>query len=740
MPYTPPKTPIVPKIKMNIPPSAPSTPIPRFKSIVSPPTPEPVVVPSPVVQKSDDLKFQPKPSNISSRLMLNREAEPIPVEPVKPVRDLLATSAKTAWLNRASSMRKSQEKLNVQPIIPKPQKNWQNHFPITETDYFEVTVTEKAGNFLWVMKSDWEKTATKLLKNTFDQITVNSPGCELSEVKIGEVFAALYEDIFYRVIITEEINPLNQIGVRLIDYGNTFYVTLSDLKQPILEMKNLNSFAFLIDCKTYDVGDKFMIKLTGEKNKDGAYEIVLKDDKPYPEISCLQLFDFREKTGSICISNLLTTKRATVSFSSQSIKELAQKLFRFFEDPKFDNSNELFKIGDFVCGKVANIGWMRGIILAEHKNMYIISCIDSGTIEVITNIKMIPVDLKNIPFLSVVMEIDEITIDQNDFLENYFITKSELKCENISYNIKDDSSTCTLTINGLNVARATLTKWNGKFDELGVSYWKEPIEKGTLIHLSTVYNSKSVYICPVDKIKFYNVCIQELAETAEYYKSMPRNEEIILSENKQIKKWSRCLVLSNISDDSSRIVNLDEGHITVVKFNEMKKCPDFLKFSSVFSMKISLKDVTLPNGINEMEIVDYLKNLMEKSQEFVFSYNGTYKNGCFLMYEGLSLNKMIIKDLTKPEPIIESIIENNLNDMNISSSKVQKYGIDDIEVKLLPIKNDLELIVLDYSHLKELGSITACEFNISEYTNIDETWAIKIAEHCNMDTIPYKPE
>lgn len=739
MPFTPPKTPTLPKGKLNI---------PVFQSTVSPPTSEPIVNPNspvkpevkPVVQKSDDLKFKPKPSIISSRLNVNREAEP-----VKPVRDLSAASVKAAWLSRTASMRKSssQEKLIdvvVQPMIPKPQKNWQNHIPIPEIDYFEVVVTERTDNGLWVMKSDWELTASKLLKTTYDQITANSPGCALGEVKIGDVFVAPFDDVYYRVIVTEELNPLNQIGVRLIDYGNEFYVKLTDLKQPTLEMKNLNSFAFLIDYKIGEISDRLIIKLTGLKNKAGAYEIILKDDKPYPEISCLQLFDYREKTGSVCISNLLSTNRATVSFASQSIKELAQKLFSFFEDPKFDNSKESFEIGDFVCGNVQNIGWMRGIVLAKHKNMYIISCVDSGTIEVITNIKAIPVALKNIPFLSVIMEIDSITIDENNFHDNYFLTKSEFKCENISYNMKEDSSTCTLTMDGVILGRATLTKWHGRFDELGVSYWKQPIEKGTLITLSAVYNSKNVYICPMNKMKVYINSIQELAETAEYLKSMPRNEEIILTENKPAKKWTRCLVLSNISDDSSRIVDLDEGHITVVKFNEMKKCPDFLKFSSVFSMKISLKDVTVPNGITETEIVEYLKILMEKSQEFVFNYNGTYKNGCFLMYEGKSLNKMIIANLTKPEPTVNGVA-NNLNDLNISSSKfVQKYAIDDIEVKLLPIKDDLELIVLDYSHLQELGSITVCEFNIEEFTNIDEIWAAKIAAHCALDTIPYKPE
>lgn len=121
--------------------------------------------------------------------------------------------------------------------------NWKNPFPI-ENNVLDVIVNYVDSTNLWLMDVTKESACEKLLREINKSITNKTPPIELSELKTNCLVAAPLEEIYYRAVVLEVVANFKDVFVRLIDYGNEFYVKADLLKHPVPIMNNLNAFAF----------------------------------------------------------------------------------------------------------------------------------------------------------------------------------------------------------------------------------------------------------------------------------------------------------------------------------------------------------------------------------------------------------------------------------------------------------------------------------------------------------------
>lgn len=184
-----------------------------------------------------------------------------------------------------SSVLTSQNKSNIITAKPsvgqfrkKPTKmlaNCENKYRIKLIEVVSIViqyVNPDNWTKAWAIPTDLENVYLKLLEEINNKITVASPRVAENDIIASRLVAVLFEGVYYRARILAKVNPLNEVLVRLIDYGNEFYAKLEDIRQPIPVIVSLNAFAFEIKIqgnRQVEAGDYLNVNILS--NLNGAY-------------------------------------------------------------------------------------------------------------------------------------------------------------------------------------------------------------------------------------------------------------------------------------------------------------------------------------------------------------------------------------------------------------------------------------------------------------------------------------
>lgn len=181
-------------------------------------------------------------------------------------------------------------------VNEKPQPPWKSVAPFDTNSPATVVVQfveENNPEMLWVMLQSNENDSNNLLVEINREIKHSTPQCSPDELKINNVVGALFEGIYYRAIILDTLGSLNEVLLRLVDYGNEEYVKLENIKSPTPAMFNAHQFAFqvkFLNKKPIEIGATITIRFlsrepTGlwivtDNLENGGVEVTAKIDYP----------------------------------------------------------------------------------------------------------------------------------------------------------------------------------------------------------------------------------------------------------------------------------------------------------------------------------------------------------------------------------------------------------------------------------------------------------------------------
>lgn len=195
---------------------------------------------------------------------------PSPVQPAMPP----STPVEPATLPAAA----------IEPSLPatKQLQNWTRPFPIEEGKFIKAVVQyvcPETYDICWVMLSEHEVECNKLLKGIHRAVGTSTPSCQPNDIQLNQLYAAPFEEVYYRAVCIEPLNAINEVKFRLVDYGNEFYANLEDVKKPIPLMCNLHAFAFKIRFNNdrvgvLSIGTELSIIVLCEPDQNGIYSVM----------------------------------------------------------------------------------------------------------------------------------------------------------------------------------------------------------------------------------------------------------------------------------------------------------------------------------------------------------------------------------------------------------------------------------------------------------------------------------
>lgn len=154
---------------------------------------------------------------------------------------------------------------------------WLTPVPIDGNEFVDVIVQYVAPNGVaWVSQAKHETDCNNLLRminRTLNAASTPDP----VEIKVGALFVAPFEDVYYRVVVVESDSTKDCVSVRLVDYGNDIELKIGELKTPLPPVAIANAYAFPINFKNpraAKIGDQMKVK---KEAMDGNVMLVVVD-------------------------------------------------------------------------------------------------------------------------------------------------------------------------------------------------------------------------------------------------------------------------------------------------------------------------------------------------------------------------------------------------------------------------------------------------------------------------------
>lgn len=230
-----------------------------------------------------------RPHNDTTRMIREKE----PIVPKNPVDlSLKGEQSKDEQVYNEKAVVDDQEiselldSMSVVPPKSEP-KGWRTLIGCP-TDFFEVSVQyiNEAENTIFVMESKYEEHAVKLLRSINRQINAQCPPLSPEDIREGGLYAAPFEDVYYRAEVMSVWKEKQAVVIRLVDYGNQFECKYSDLKASIPIMKNLNAYGINIRPKTkqkIQLDDVILIKIADKPDSSRIFPAEIQPVKPKKE-------------------------------------------------------------------------------------------------------------------------------------------------------------------------------------------------------------------------------------------------------------------------------------------------------------------------------------------------------------------------------------------------------------------------------------------------------------------------
>ncbi|XP_058453750.1 uncharacterized protein LOC131431855 [Malaya genurostris] len=665
-------------------------------------------------------------------------------------------------------------------------KYWLEPFPLEKQDgeLFEVIVqclVNGNSKRLWVILASHEAVCEKLLRDIQSQLVRNGEPIKYEQIEVNDIFAAPYEcDYYYRVIVLEKVNSAKSlVKVRLIDYGDEIILPTSELRAPLLLMKNLRAFAFQIEIvnlnRPLELCERIHVKVIRSEQECKFVEM---EQTPIENHLLDMLGNGEDKCGSGGIVSVLSSKKALVMLSSVVVKPIMKILFTQLVEvaPNFPVENDP-KVSELFCINSSGAGWSRGLILDQHEKNYLVYTVDNGTIDLVLKdqqIRTLSDEYKQKPRLVVQMEIIRVIMNEVEFKRLCYFPSFAFGFERVSYDQQKRSMKALLKdAEGKRpLAEVEFTEFVCDLKKVGINYWPHIPQDKCVVRIASVLDISSVIICPHDKINIYTDLLQTMLTGLKPLTSAPVVNEVIIGVDDIMMPY-RARVMKSLPSSEVELLDLDNGSIKQIPFGKLYAANSFISNLPVFTIKVQIRDMNEANVRDRAIVLDQLDAYKLDKRNFRLMFEGgSYMYGVKLIdvNTNRSLATMLMEHhdktlhkideeaqkeraeiqafqqrialLEKSVQIASETVEqiqnicqaseptpNNCEEaqgkqMDIVKTNIAtKITINDLKLIELPAgRSDVKLTILDDGDLKR-GLLTVCEMNegnINRYSTLTE--------------------
>ncbi|XP_055643588.1 uncharacterized protein LOC129779870 [Toxorhynchites rutilus septentrionalis] len=492
-------------------------------------------------------------------------------------------------------------------------KPWMLHFPITVKDgeFFEVIVeyvVPDQPKRAWVILASHEVECDKLLRDIHGQLNPNGDLIAYDAIQLDDIYAAPFEDIYYRAVVLAKIEPAN-VRIRLIDYGNDLIIPASALRAPLLLMKNLRRFAFEIEIQNLtqplEVYEHLRINVVGS---EGDCKVVEMEKDVSIDYLIDSLGSGEETIGSGGIIAIFTPTKSLVMLSNAAIRPLMKVLYSELLEvaPKFSSAKNP-KEGDLICIDCFGVGWSRGLIIAQHDTNQIIYTVDNGSFEVVSNeenIRALPTQYMSKPHLVLQMSICKIVMNEQEFRRLCYSSGFAFNFERLGYDkqrrvlkgmLKDAEGKRSL-------AEVEFSEFVCDVKQVGIRYWSAIPEDKCAVRITSVLSANKVIICQQDKINVYTEMMQTILPTLKPLEALPSADDVVVGVDDIMMPYRALVMRTGSSNNEIELLDLDNGCIKNVMFGKLYHANNFISNLPVHTLNVEISDLNL-SIVKDCEIV-----------------------------------------------------------------------------------------------------------------------------------------
>ncbi|KAL5283365.1 hypothetical protein ACFFRR_005947 [Megaselia abdita] len=674
--------------------------------------PMPALVPrNPKIANPNSTRLERSVSNTSLNTSLRRphnESSPMirekePITPKNPIELSLGSSEeqnKPKLVNNEKAVlddQKISELLDKMGVAKTAEpKGWRTLIDCPN-DFFEVVIQSinEAKNTIFVMEPKYEQHAVKLLRTINRQIGVNSPSISPEDIREGSLFAAPYEKVYYRAEVISLSQEKKKVSVRLIDYGNEFDCLFDELKASIPIMKNLNAYGLSVrplSKQKFQADETILIKIVDKADPTGTFSAEIKIneaknvEKQFEPVSPLHLI--LDQGVIDCFVSYIFPQNNVVlaTFNDNKVGEILKGMHKVLENN--EKTLDQIKIGQYLAFKTKLYGWQRGIIKANHGDLFTVYALDFGFMEIVSKkdlFRSIPEDIAVIPVQTVCL-----SLSSKAFYEKFAAFEFKLKASNTT--IVENSLEGILSSDNTDFDKVVIKPWTGNFLEFHATF-----NPNDAVNISRVVSTSDVFLnlanetVPIEMFKPIAKTLKPIEKPSIEMVLFPVNDE-----------FARGKIIKKTSDSSFQCLDVDTGGEYVVGMQDIRLANDFVKTIPIVTKNFNLAylmSMTSPYENNKAFTV--LERHMNENFVFYlnFAINADGESaGVELLFKDKNcLNKQLL-------PLIFEKVE-------VDNTKLRKAKINQPDIPQDVMKVDAEKF-LDVSDIEIIGLSTGDNISV----------------------------
>ncbi|KAH8338470.1 hypothetical protein KR059_006007, partial [Drosophila kikkawai] len=643
--------------------------------------------------------------------------------------------------------------------------NWRQHnLPVGE-EFFECRVTsmEKEGP-IWVLHVA-NVEGMERMQAGMQRLLQSGKLTLAKNIQPDSLVAILADSLVHRGQVISV--DTKEAKIRLIDFGTVVTIPLRDIYGPVSKMAELKAYAFRVKLPTntgVQVNKNLSIRLLGTRTHEGIYQVQLKPkmtiplDLPLemlqlnPEVKVIRIFDRKDQQDKVKQVALLQIN--VLDHINKDLNDcLSGKPGQPFSGP-FPEGKSTF----YVAARSSNGSFRRAFLLdyiEKPSPIFLVYEMDHGCVSIATELIRIPSELLGLPLRVFAVQLDDDVpqslLHKHTDLAVKFDTKS-LQSKKTTLR----SANASLLSKGKQICVARLNTFLGKVSDLGHKYWREPIADGAVVFISHVESYKEVFISS-KQIKQYLRIFKSLASKCEPFEE---SEEVPIGSIVLVVSTSLGHFrgeVSGVEGGIFKVHNVDTGASHKVKSSELRKSCRFLENLPVSLMRVKLRNIwnipeaAVPANNSASHMLQVLSAQEEElSLEMadedtatvdLLSSSGEQRSLVSrmlpLMFEPMPGNLKAapatpeITHPFKPDDTAGPALPPSppKSPDPVETQSLKRFYFEDMARKIVPLGDDIGLVMLSAHELQNAGYITALHFELeSEAVSLQKTFGL-VASH-----------
>ncbi|XP_034482677.1 uncharacterized protein LOC117788114 [Drosophila innubila] len=624
---------------------------------------------------------------------------------------------------------------------------WREHLTPKTNEFFDCRVThvEKDGS-IWIVEKVNADRIKRLSDNMARCMQKREP-CKLEEIAIGDLVCVAFDEQMHRGEIMDLKSNSKRVAVRLIDNGTVNTIDVQDIYLAVPQMAETKAYAVrvILSSKTGMDLNKLTnvtLRLVGDKTVNGIHQAELRTFKTipldlpiqmlssHPEVILLKAFQHNVTLNEPQVALVQIKKWNNLT------DDLNPKNVMKFIEP-FPKTVRIF----FLLARTER-GYRRAFLIdyIEEASKFLVYEMDEGRITITDEVRRIPNHLLEHP-----PRVFAVSLTPGNKLS---LRQTISKCgRRLSIKFQDNSNmekqrsvqaTLLAKDNKEQVCDVRVDKFLGRIAELGLRYWQEPIENGSLVYITHVVNYHTICISSV-RTKQYTDIFESLGTKCLPFGStskIPNGTTVLVVCPAQ--GYYRAEVIDKESDLYA-VRNIDTGIDTAtrVPLSYLRKSCAFLDNLPISQCRGSIKtlhiikgDAVPPNSAAYQLLMQLYENKSQLKVDFAGSECGSLDlldvnaeppslsaRMLPLLFTASSAN--LKHDSAQNSPV--AFVDDGLSIVGLpplppsppdtpGSKAIGRHYFDDLKRELIPLGDNVCVTVIFATNLHKTGYIMACSF------------------------------